>query len=57
MTIRFHASTTPPSTVMPPDIQSGFDTSTFCAPKIDRTACCRIRLTPQVASSVSSGRP
>jgi hypothetical protein len=42
---------------MPPDIQEGFSTCTFWAPKIVRTDCIRIRLMPQVASSVSSGRP
>ena len=44
-------------TSTPPDSQVGFSTGTFCAPKIERTACCSIRLMPQVASSVSSGRP
>mgnify|MGYP003715425221 CR=1 FL=1 len=29
----------------------------FVGPKIVRTACCRTRLTPQVASRGSSGRP
>ena len=42
---------------MPPDIQDGLATSTFCAPKIWRTSWIRNRLMPQVASSVSSGRP
>ena len=46
-----------PSTVTPPDIQTGFETSTFCAPNIVRTACIRIRLMPHVASRVSRGRP
>ena len=41
----------------PPDSQSGFATATFCAPKIERTVWIRPRLMPQVASSVSSGRP
>jgi hypothetical protein len=45
------------STCTPPDSHDGFSTATFCAPKIVRTACIRIRLMPQVASSVSSGRP
>ena len=40
-----------------PDIQEGLPTSRLVGPKIVRTACCRIRLTPQVASNVSSGRP
>ena len=44
-------------TSTPPDIHAGFSTCTFCAPKIVRTAWIRIRLMPQVASSVSSGRP
>ncbi len=35
----------------------GFATVTFCAPKIRRTVWIRIKLMPQVASSVSSGRP
>ena len=39
------------------DIQTGSRRRTFCAPKIERTACISIRLMPQVASSVSSGRP
>lgn len=39
-----------------PIIQSGKDTPTSRAPKIERQACCRMRLRPQVASSVSSGR-
>ena len=42
---------------MPPDIQDGLATSTFWAPKIWRTSWIRNRLMPQVASSVSSGRP
>ena len=40
-----------------PDIQDGLPTSRLVGPKIVRTACCRISETPQVASSVSSGRP
>ena len=44
-------------TSTPPDIHDGFSTCTFCAPNIVRTACISIRLMPQVASSVSSGRP
>jgi hypothetical protein len=35
----------------------GLPTSRLVGPKIERTACCRISDTPQVASSVSSGRP
>jgi hypothetical protein len=52
-----HGSTTPVIASIPPDIHDGFSTSTFWAPKIVRTVCIRIRLMPQVASSVSSGRP
>src|SRR3990167_2423430 len=40
-----------------PLIHAGFSTPTFCAPNTLRTSCCSIRLMPQVASSVSSGRP
>ena len=42
---------------MPPDMHDGFSTCTFCAPNTVRTAWISIRLMPQVASSVSSGRP
>ena len=56
ITIRLYGSTSDPNW-MPPDSQAGFSISTFCGPKIWRTAWIRIRLTPQVASSVSSGRP
>ena len=54
---RFHGSTTLARTSTPPDIHTGFSTCTFCAPKMERTLCIRIRLMPQVASRVSSGRP
>ena len=57
MTMRLHGSTTSVSTSMPPDMNAGFSTCTFCAPKSVRTAWISIRLMPQVASSVSSGRP
>jgi hypothetical protein len=57
MTMRLHGSTTPVMISTPPDMNDGFSTCTFCAPKIVRTAWIRIRLMPQVASSVSSGRP
>ncbi|MDT4823881.1 hypothetical protein FQZ97_571210 [compost metagenome] len=57
MQMRFHGSVTLLSIVKPPLIQPGFSTPTFCAPKSERTSCCSIRLMPQVASSVSSGRP
>ena len=40
-----------------PDMNAGAVTSRLLAPKIVRTNCCRISDTPQVASSVSSGRP
>ena len=39
-----------------PIIQSGWSTPTSRAPNTERYACCRMRLSPQVASSVSSGR-
>ena len=57
MTIRFHGSTRFEKRWMPPDIQTGFSTCTFCAPNSVRIAWIRMRLMPQVASSVSSGRP
>ncbi len=44
-------------TATPPESHAGFSTGTFCAPNRLRTACIRTRLMPQVASSVSSGRP
>ena len=56
MAMRFHVSVTP-ATPIEPCSQSGVETSRFVGPKAVRTACCRMRLTPQVASSVSSGRP
>ena len=55
--IRLYGSVRLLSTATPPDSQAGFSTGTFCAPKIERTACISTRLMPQVASSVSSGRP
>ena len=57
MTMRFQVMVMPPMNSKPPVIQDGFDTSLFGAPKMVRTSCCRMRLTPQVASRVSSGRP
>ena len=42
---------------IPPSASGGAVTCTFGAPKRSRATCCRIRLTPQVTSSVSSGRP
>jgi len=38
-------------------IQAGVSTARLLAENIDRTSCCSTRLTPNVASSVSSGRP
>ena len=40
-----------------PDMKAGALTWRLLAPNRVRTACCRISETPQVASSVSSGRP
>ena len=40
-----------------PLIQEGLPTSLLVGPKMVRTACCRISDRPQVASSVSRGRP
>ena len=57
MTTRFQVTVKPPIRSKPPVIQLGLETSLFGEPKIERTVCCRIRLTPQVASKVSSGRP
>ena len=56
MTKRFQVTSISPSW-NEPDIHDGLPTSRLVGPKIERTVCCRIRLTPQVASSVSSGRP
>ena len=57
ITMRFQGSTTSVIATKPPDIHDGFSTWTFCAPKMVRTLWISIRLMPQVASSVSSGRP
>ena len=57
MAMRLQGSTRPCAISQPPASQSGFATATFCAPKIRRTVWIRPRLMPQVASSVSSGRP
>src|SRR3954469_6599821 len=54
---RLYGRTSPGMAFTPPDIQGGFATSTFCAPKIPRTIWMKRRLAPQVARSVSSGRP
>ena len=40
-----------------PLMKDGLPTSRLFGPKIVRTACCRSSDRPQVASSVSSGRP
>ena len=40
-----------------PDMKDGAPTSRLDGPKIERTACCSTSDRPQVASSVSSGRP
>ena len=40
-----------------PLIHDGLPTSRLLGPNVVRTACCRISDRPQVASSVSSGRP
>ena len=55
--MRFHGSTRLGMSSIPPDIQFGFSTCTFCAPNSVRIDWIRMRLIPQVASSVSSGRP
>ena len=55
--MRLQGSTRPCAISTPPASQSGFATATFWAPKIRRTVWIRPRLMPQVASSVSSGRP
>ena len=54
--MRFQVMDRPPSSKAP-DIQLGLPTSRLVGPKIVRIACCRISEMPQVASSVSSGRP
>ncbi|SAJ33765.1 Uncharacterised protein [Enterobacter cloacae] len=55
--MRFHGSVRLAKTCTPPDSQAGFATSRFWAPKVMRTSWISIRLIPQVASRVSSGRP
>ena len=57
MTMRLHGSTTLERNSTPPDIQAGFSTCTFCAPKIVRTPRCapagtsrRARPTPRARS-------
>ena len=46
----------PPSESAPVS-HAGAVTSTPTGPKMLRAACCKIRLTPQVAKRVSSGGP
>ncbi len=46
-----------PATVMPPSRKEGAFTCTLGAPKMSRASCWSISETPQVTSSVSSGRP
>ena len=57
ITMRLKGKDRLPSTCTPPLIHDGFSTPTFCAPNSVRTNCINIRLMPQVASKVSSGRP
>ena len=57
MMMRLYGNDKLPSTCTPPLIHEGFSTPTFCAPKMLRTNCISIRLMPQVANRVSSGRP
>ena len=38
ITMRLHGSTTPVNSSTPPDMNAGFSTCTFCAPKMVRTA-------------------
>ncbi|MNL73121.1 hypothetical protein D3C87_1985350 [compost metagenome] len=54
--MRFQVIVRPPSG-NDPDIHEGLPTSWLVGPKMVRIACCRISEMPQVASSVSSGRP
>ena len=57
MMMRFQGSSRLGITSMPPDIQPGLATSTFCAPKATRAAWISTSEMPQVASRVSSVRP
>ena len=57
MTSRLYGKVRLPSRVRLPLIQLGFSTPTFCAPNKVRTVCISTNEMPQVASSVSSGRP
>ena len=56
MVSRLYVTVTPPHCVAPL-IQAGVPTSRLLAPNTLRTACCNTSDRPQVASSVSSGRP
>ena len=56
ITIRFQGRTALGRSGTPPDIQEGFATWTFCAPKVTRAAWMRMSESPQVARSDSSGR-
>ena len=57
MMMRFHGRIRFGSSAMPPDIQLGLATSTFCAPKTHARPWIRTSEMPQVASRVSSVRP
>ena len=57
MKSRLYGSWTPIITGMPPESHRGEVTSTLAAPNHSRRPCWIIRLTPQVSSRVSSGRP
>ena len=57
ITTRLIASDNAGSNCHKPVNQEGLLTGTFCGEIKVRTVCCRIRLMPKVASSVSSGRP
>ncbi len=53
---RFSVISRPGTISTEPLSQSGVITERFSGEKMLRTACCSTRLTPNVASSVSSGR-
>jgi len=52
---RLYANNTSLNTKLPLN-HCGEPTWTLAAPKVARNTCCKTRLTPQVASSDSSGR-
>ncbi len=54
--MRFQVIVSPPSSKAPGH-PGRIANSRLFAPKMERTACCRMSEIPQVASSVSSGRP